>query len=104
MKRLLMAASAVLALSFFGASDASAQYGCNSGFGGGYSSGFGGSNVVLTRDVEPGQTIALLNVGASVMSINIVRAGIPLFTRDVSVGGNQYTDANTRYPPSRGSV
>ncbi len=39
------------------------------------------------------QTIALLNIGASVMSINIMRGEIPLFTRDVSVGGNQYTDA-----------
>src|SRR5262249_47691720 len=39
------------------------------------------------------QTVALLNIGASVMNINIVRGGIPLFTRDVSVGGNQYTDA-----------
>ena len=44
-------------------------------------------------DPDPGQTVALLNVGASVMNINIVRGGIPLFTRDVSVGGNQYTDA-----------
>ena len=42
---------------------------------------------------DAGQTIALLNIGASVMNINIVRGGIPLFTRDVSVGGNQYTDA-----------
>ncbi len=41
----------------------------------------------------PDQTIALLNIGASVMSINIMRGEIPLFTRDVSVGGNQYTDA-----------
>jgi len=42
---------------------------------------------------EPAATVALLNVGASVMNINIVRGGMPLFTRDVSVGGNQYTDA-----------
>jgi hypothetical protein len=43
MKRLLIAVSAVLALSFVGSSDASAQhYGCNSGYGGGYSSGYGG--------------------------------------------------------------
>lgn len=43
MKRLLIAASAVLALSFVGSSDASAQHhGCNSGYGGGYSSGHGG--------------------------------------------------------------
>jgi type IV pilus assembly protein PilM len=47
----------------------------------------------INYDPDPGQTIALLNIGASVMNINIVRGGIPLFTRDVSVGGNQYTDA-----------
>jgi type IV pilus assembly protein PilM len=47
----------------------------------------------VNYDPDPGQTVALLNVGASVMNINIVRNGIPLFTRDVSVGGNQYTDA-----------
>ena len=37
-------------------------------------------------------TVALLNLGASVMNINIVKGRVPLFTRDVSVGGNQYTD------------
>src|SRR5438270_8832664 len=41
----------------------------------------------------PGATVALLNLGASVMNINIVKGATPLFTRDVSVGGNQYTDA-----------
>jgi type IV pilus assembly protein PilM len=38
-------------------------------------------------------TVALLNLGASVMNINIVKGTMPLFTRDVSVGGNQYTDS-----------
>jgi type IV pilus assembly protein PilM len=38
-------------------------------------------------------TVALLNLGASVMNINIVKGSTPLFTRDVSVGGNQYTDS-----------
>jgi type IV pilus assembly protein PilM len=47
----------------------------------------------VNYDPDPGQTVALLNIGASVMNINIARGGIPLFTRDVSVGGNQYTDA-----------
>jgi type IV pilus assembly protein PilM len=47
----------------------------------------------VNYDPDPSQTVALLNVGASVMNINIVRGGAPLFTRDVSVGGNQYTDA-----------
>ena len=41
----------------------------------------------------PNSTTALLNIGASVMNINIVRGAVPLFTRDVSVGGNQYTDS-----------
>jgi type IV pilus assembly protein PilM len=41
----------------------------------------------------PGSTVALLNLGASVMNINIVKGSNPLFTRDVSVGGNQYTDS-----------
>ena len=41
----------------------------------------------------PGTTVALLNLGASVMNINIVIGATPLFTRDVSVGGNQYTDS-----------
>jgi type IV pilus assembly protein PilM len=42
--------------------------------------------------VDPNETVALLNIGASLMNINITKAGMPLFIRDVSVGGNQYTD------------
>jgi len=42
--------------------------------------------------VDSSATIALLNIGASLMNINITKAGMPLFIRDVSVGGNQYTD------------
>jgi type IV pilus assembly protein PilM len=43
-------------------------------------------------EVPPDQMAALLNIGASIMNIVIGRGGNPLFTRDVSVGGNQYTD------------
>src|SRR2546427_13039157 len=46
----------------------------------------------VNYEPDAGQTVALLNVGASIMNINIVRGGVPLFTRDVSVGGNQFTD------------
>src|ERR1019366_2925170 len=38
----------------------------------------------------PTQVVALLNLGASVMNINIVKGTTPLFPRDVSVGGHQY--------------
>jgi type IV pilus assembly protein PilM len=43
-------------------------------------------------NVDSEATVALLNIGASLMNINITKGGMPLFIRDVSVGGNQYTD------------
>jgi len=44
-------------------------------------------------DIPMDQMTAILNIGASIMNIVIGRGGTtPLFTRDVSVGGNQYTD------------
>jgi type IV pilus assembly protein PilM len=41
-------------------------------------------------------TTALLNIGASVMNINILKDGISIFTRDITVGGNRYTEALQR--------
>ena len=46
----------------------------------------------VNYDIPSDQMGALLNIGASIMNIVIGRGGNPLFTRDVSVGGNQYTD------------
>jgi len=43
--------------------------------------------------VDPGRVIALLNVGASIMNINILKGSTSIFNRDIAVGGNQYTDA-----------
>jgi len=45
--------------------------------------------------MEAGIT-ALLNIGASVMNINILRDGVSIFTRDITVGGNRYTEALQR--------
>jgi type IV pilus assembly protein PilM len=45
----------------------------------------------LSYEPPSDQTSALLNIGASIMNVNITRGGVPLFTRDVSIGGNQYT-------------
>jgi len=33
-----------------------------------------------------------VNIGASIMNINVVKNGITLFTRDVQMGGNLYTE------------
>ena len=41
---------------------------------------------------SPDLTVALLDIGASVMTINIVRGVTSIFARDISAGGNQYTD------------
>lgn len=49
----------------------------------------------LNYDVESGIT-ALLNIGASVMNINILKDGMSIFTRDITVGGNRYTEALQR--------
>jgi len=40
----------------------------------------------------PTATVALLDIGASVTSVNIVRGTNSVFVRDISAGGNQYTD------------
>jgi type IV pilus assembly protein PilM len=43
-------------------------------------------------DLSPETIVALLNIGASITNIVVGRGATPLFARDVSVGGNQYTD------------
>jgi len=47
----------------------------------------------INYGVDPGRVIALLNVGASIMNINIIKGATSIFNRDIAVGGNQYTDA-----------
>jgi type IV pilus assembly protein PilM len=43
--------------------------------------------------VEPGRTVVLLNAGASATNINILTGDQSVFTRDISIGGNAYTEA-----------
>jgi type IV pilus assembly protein PilM len=38
------------------------------------------------------EVVALLNIGASTMNINIVKGTTSIFTRDITVGGSQFTD------------
>jgi len=40
---------------------------------------------------KPGEIVALLNIGASTMNINIMNGTRSVFARDASVGGSQYT-------------
>ena len=45
--------------------------------------------------IQP-DVVVLLNAGASAININIVSGGQSLFTRDISTGGNAYTEAVQR--------
>ena len=50
----------------------------------------------VNYDVRPDEITAIVNIGASVMNINILNTGTSVFTRDISVGGNRYTEAVQR--------
>jgi type IV pilus assembly protein PilM len=43
--------------------------------------------------IEPHKVVALVNVGASVTNVNILSGANTVFWRDISFGGNQFTDA-----------
>jgi type IV pilus assembly protein PilM len=43
--------------------------------------------------VEPDAVVVLLNIGASATNINILQGDQSVFTRDLSTGGNAYTEA-----------
>jgi type IV pilus assembly protein PilM len=43
--------------------------------------------------LEPGKIVVLLNAGASAININILHGDQSVFTRDISMGGNAYTEA-----------
>jgi type IV pilus assembly protein PilM len=52
--------------------------------------------------MQPGEVVVLLNAGASATNINILNGEQSVFTRDISIGGNAYTEAlqkelNLRY-------
>jgi type IV pilus assembly protein PilM len=43
--------------------------------------------------LDPSAVVVLLNAGASAININIVSGEQSVFTRDISIGGNAYTEA-----------
>jgi type IV pilus assembly protein PilM len=43
--------------------------------------------------IQPGAVVVLLNAGASATNINILNGDQSVFTRDISIGGNAYTEA-----------
>lgn len=50
----------------------------------------------VNYDLDPFKTVALINMGAGVTNINILARGATVFWRDISFGGNQFTEALQR--------
>jgi type IV pilus assembly protein PilM len=47
----------------------------------------------INYGIEAGAVVVLLNAGASATNINILNGDQSVFTRDISLGGNAYTEA-----------
>jgi type IV pilus assembly protein PilM len=47
----------------------------------------------IAYEEEREQVVALVNLGAAVMNINILQGGMSEFTRDSALGGNRYTES-----------
>ncbi len=46
----------------------------------------------INYDLPTQDTVVLVNIGASVININVLSHGVTAFTRDISMGGNQFTE------------
>jgi type IV pilus assembly protein PilM len=46
----------------------------------------------VSYDAVPGESVALINIGAAISNINIIADGTSIFTRDVTVGGGAFTE------------
>lgn len=49
-------------------------------------------NMYMVNYPEPDGLVSLVNIGAAVTNINILKDGISVFTRDITTGGNLYTE------------
>jgi type IV pilus assembly protein PilM len=47
----------------------------------------------INYGLDPEAVVVLLNAGASAININIITGNQSVFTRDISMGGNSYTEA-----------
>ncbi len=50
----------------------------------------------INYEIEPEKNVALVNIGASTINLNILKGGISVFTRDSAVGSNLHTEVLQR--------
>ncbi|PLX74875.1 MAG: pilus assembly protein PilM [Desulfuromonas sp.] len=43
-------------------------------------------------DIGEGEIVALVNMGASAMNVNVLKDGVSVFTRDITVGGSMFNE------------
>ena len=64
--------------------------------------GFAVANAwAANSEAQPEEVVAIANIGAQSTNINVLAGGVPAFTRDISIGGNAYTEEIQRPSPSR---
>ena len=47
----------------------------------------------INYEITADENVALVNIGASTINLNIIKGGVSIFTRDSSVGSNLHTEA-----------
>jgi type IV pilus assembly protein PilM len=52
-----------------------------------------GNSFEINNEIDPDRTIALVDVGASTVNINVLKGGVTVFTRDAATGSNRHTEA-----------
>ncbi|MGQ9569561.1 MAG: type IV pilus assembly protein PilM [Thermodesulfovibrionales bacterium] len=50
----------------------------------------------INYEIEPNKNVAIVNIGASTINMNILKGGISVFTRDSAIGSNLHTEALQR--------
>lgn len=50
----------------------------------------------INYEIEPEKNVALVNIGANTINMNILKGGISVFTRDSAVGSNLHTEVLQR--------
>lgn len=52
-----------------------------------------GNSYEINNEIDTDRTIALVDVGASTVNINVLKGGVTVFTRDAAIGSNRHTES-----------
>jgi len=52
-----------------------------------------GNMYEINYEIEPDRNVALVNIGAGTLNLNVLKGGISVFTRDSATGSNLHTEA-----------